>query len=193
MNTKKTATINSIKEAVSKQKQTAKKQTAKTDSKKQKQTTAKKQTEAKQTAEAKKSVLDVARQFQTALQTALDSTLYNVVIDSDIDSDSHHRDDYIHVYRHSTTCVNNSAHNNVFQCYLKHNKKQVCVIANRVNFDAFNTKNATYERQIKSNSLYRYRVSYDTFIAFMSDIVAFDIDRQKQTATATAEATAEAK
>jgi len=182
----------SIKKAVAQQKQTAdkkQKQTAKADSKKQTEAKA----EQKQTAE--QTVLDTARQFQTALQTALDSTLYNVVIDSDIATDTHHRDDYIHIYRHSTECVNNSAHNNVFQCYLKQNKKQVCVVCNRVNFDAFSTENASYVREDKSNSLYRYRVSYDTFTTFMSDICAFDIDRQKQTAEATAEAqqTAEAK
>lgn len=127
------------------------------------------------------SVLDMTMLFAYVLTDTVSTDNYNFIVDSAID-DSHVRDDYMHVYRHSTTYVSNKAHNNVFQCYLKHRKQCVCIVCNRTNFDAFST-DIKHDRQIKSSSLYRYVVSYDNFIAFMREIIDFDIHRQTTTAT----------
>lgn len=136
-------------------------------------------------------VLDMSNLFAFVLSDTLQSDNYNIIVDSLIsfyddnalvDDNNHTRDDYIHVYRHSTTYVSNKAHNNVFQCYLKHRKQCVCVVCNRTNFDAFNT-DIKHDRQVKSSSLYRYVVSYDNFIAFMREIIAYDMHRQTTSAT----------
>lgn len=126
-------------------------------------------------------VLDMSTLFAYVLSDTIQSDIYNFIVDSAID-ENHVRDDYMHVYRHSTTYVSNKAHNNVFQCYLKHRKQVVCIVCNRTNFDAFST-DIKHDRQIKSSSLYRYVVSYDNFIAFMREIIAYDTNRQTTTAT----------
>ena len=124
-------------------------------------------------------VLDMTRLFASVISDMSDK--YNVVVDCDIDTDTHTREDYLHLYRHDTQYASQYAHNNVLQCYLKNKKRQVCVVANKTNFDAFSTENADYVREIKSQSLYRFRVSYDTFVDFMRDIIAFDNARDTTT------------
>ena len=126
------------------------------------------------------SVLDNAMLFAYVLNDT-NNIAYNVVVDSTLDNTSSVRDDYLHVYRHDTTCQSNKAHNNVFQCYLKHRKQCVNILCNKANFDAF-TCDIKHEKQYKK-SLVRYIVAYDDFIAFMREIIAYDNDRQTTTAT----------
>ena len=107
---------------------------------------------------------------------------YNVVVDSNENDARACRDDYVHVYRHSTSNAQNRAHNNVFQCYFKHSKECVCVLCNKTNFDAF-ACDIAHEKQYKNASLIRYIVSYSDFIAFMHAIIDFDVARATTSAT----------
>ena len=124
-------------------------------------------------------VKDNAMLFAYVLNEKIDN--YNIVVDSTLENASSMRDDYLHVYRHNTTCVSNKAHNNVFQCYLKHKKQCVNVLCNRTNFNDFITNiqcSVSYKK-----SLIRYIVSYDDFIAFMREIIAYDNARATTSAT----------
>lgn len=127
-------------------------------------------------------VLDNAMLFAYVLNDKYDN--YNVVVDSTLDDARACRDDYMHIYRHDTTNAQNRAHNNVFQCYLKHKKQCVNVLCNKVNFDAF-ASDIEHVKQYKNNSLIRFVVSYNDFISFMSELIQFD-NARATTATATA-------
>lgn len=105
---------------------------------------------------------------------------YNAVVDSNESNSRSFRDDYIHIYRHDTKQSVN-AHNNVFQCYLKHSKECVNILCNKANFDAFNSE-IEHVKQYKK-SLVRYVVAYDNFIAFMREIITYDNARLTTSAT----------
>ena len=137
----------------------------------------------------KKSVVDVMREHIKALA---DVDAYTFISDIDAKSDNadaNAKDDYMHVYRHDTTATAH-AQNNVFQCYYKHTKQQVYVLANRVNFTAFET---SVEHKDVKTSLIRYYVSYEQFTAFMHSICEYDNSRRKATATATEQTATDSK
>lgn len=130
--------------------------------------------------ETAKSVYSYARFFASYINNAYDN--YNVVVDCDEINARACKDDYIHVYRHNTSNVANRAHNNVFQCYLKHKKQCINILCNKTNFNAFSC-DIEHIKQYKNSSLIRYIVSYDNFISFMSEIIAYDNARQITSAT----------
>lgn len=176
-----TAQKNSIKNAVQ-QKQNSKKNAQ------QKQTVDKKQTaEAKQTvseavAEAEKTLNSVKR-FQNVYNIISDSRLFEQK--ADVEKKASCDDTYLHIFRHNT-----DSSLNVLQCFFKHSKKQVYVLANMKQFEAFNTD---VEHVVAHKSRIRYYVSYEQFTAFIESILDYDTHRLTATATQTAEATAEAK
>ena len=123
----------------------------------------------------------VASLFACVLDAYNDA--YSVIVDSNESDTRACRDDYIHVYRHSTSNAQNRAHNNVFQCYLKHSKECVNVLCNKTNFEAFKSERIEYSKEYKNASLIRYIVAYDDFIAFMHDIMSYDMQRATTSAT----------
>ena len=131
-------------------------------------------------------VLDNAMLFAYVLNDKTNN--YNVVVDSALDDARACRDDYLHIYRHDTTNAQNRAHNNVFQCYLKHKKQCVNILCNKVNFDSF-TSDIEHTKQYKA-SMIRYIVSYNDFIQFINELMTYDNARATTSATREAEAIA---
>ena len=118
--------------------------------------------------------------------------VYNIISDSrlfeqkaDVEKKASCDDTYLHIFRHNT-----DSSLNVLQCFFKHSKKQVYILANKKQFEAFNTD---VKHQDAHKSRIRYYVDYEQFTAFIEQILDYDTHRLTATATQTAEATAEAK
>lgn len=104
---------------------------------------------------------------------ALDN--YNIVEDTAI-REENADDKYLHVFRHDT-----DSSLNVLQCFYKHNKRQVYVLANALQFKDFKTD---VENELAHKTRIRYKVDYDKFTQFIESILTYDsTDRQTKQST----------
>ena len=125
-------------------------------------------------------ILDISMLFAYVLNETI-SNDYFAIVDSQEKNSRSFKDDYIHVYRHDTRQANAKANsNNVFKCYLKRKKHTVNIKCNAHNFETFSS-DIQYIKE-RDNAEYRYIVSFDDFISFMHELIAYDTNRQTTTA-----------
>ena len=113
--------------------------------------------------------------------SALDQ--YNIIPDVELEKKDTD-DTYLHIFRHNT-----DSSLNVLQCFYKPKKSQVYVLANKIQFDAFQTD---VEHVVAHTSRIRYYVPFDQFVAFVESILTYDTiqrNAQKSTAKKSAEET----
>ena len=125
------------------------------------------------------SVVDVMTKHIETLTSskckALDN--YNIVEDTSI-REENSDPTYLHIFRHET-----DSSLNVLQCFYKHSKKQVYVLANATQFKDYKTD---IENESAHKTRIRYKVDYDKFTSFIESILTYDsIDRQTKQSKAT--------